>query len=55
MKKEKAEKETTQSEKFIEIAKEIGTDDSPDYFERVFKKIVKSKIPKKKSAQEQEL
>jgi hypothetical protein len=32
-----------QSKRFIETAREIGTDESPEAFDRVFKKIVPEK------------
>jgi hypothetical protein len=40
-----------QSKRFIKAAREIGTDESPEAFERVFKKIVSPKrsTPKGKS------
>lgn len=38
-----------QSRRFIEAAREIGTDESPDAFERVFGKLVP---PKRGSAQD---
>jgi hypothetical protein len=34
-----------QSRRFIETAREIGTDESPEAFERAFKKIVPRKPP----------
>jgi hypothetical protein len=34
-----------QSKRFIEAARELGTDESPEAFERVFRKVVRPKIP----------
>jgi hypothetical protein len=38
-----------QSKRFIKAAREIGADESPEAFERVFRKIVRSKPPPKPS------
>jgi hypothetical protein len=38
-----------QSKRFIKAAREIGTDESPEEFERVFKKVV-SKVPARKES-----
>ena len=35
--------DSEQSKRFIEAAREIGTDESPEAFERVFRKIVRPK------------
>jgi hypothetical protein len=35
-----------QSKRFIKAAREIGTDESPEAFERVFEKIVRPKHPR---------
>ncbi len=37
--------EKSQSEWFIETAREIGADENPETFERIFKEIVKVKTP----------
>lgn len=41
MKKKETDKE--QSKRFVDKAKEIGADESPEAFERIFKKIVSPK------------
>jgi hypothetical protein len=38
-----------QSKRFIEGAREIGTDESPEEFERVFKRVVRKAAVRKKS------
>jgi hypothetical protein len=40
-----------QSKRFIEAAREIGTDESPEEFERVFKRVVRKPIPRRKPNQ----
>jgi hypothetical protein len=40
-----------QSKRFIEAAREIGADESPEAFERVFKKVVRQKPAKPKRRQ----
>lgn len=37
--------EKPQSERFIETAREIGTDETPEAFERVFDKVAKPSVP----------
>lgn len=37
--------EKPQSERFIETAREIGADETPEAFERVFKQIVQPRTP----------
>jgi hypothetical protein len=40
-----------QSKRFIKAAREIGTDESPKEFERVFKRVVRKPIPRQKTNQ----
>lgn len=44
-----AKKEKSQSEKFIETAKELDSDESGETFERAMKKIVPKREPSPKS------
>ncbi len=37
--------EKSQSERFIETARKIGTDEKPEAFERVFRQIVQPRTP----------
>ena len=45
--------EKPQSERFIETAREIGTDERKEGFERAFKKVVPSPIPPSASEKSQ--
>ena len=37
-----------QSKRFIEAARELGADESPEAFEKVFKKVVSQRAPDRK-------
>jgi hypothetical protein len=49
-KPEKKDKEKQQIERFKEAAKELGADESPEAFERAFRKVVKPPKPARKTA-----
>lgn len=44
--------EKPQRERFIDMAREIGASEDPEEFERVFRKVMAPKPPKKRDDQE---